>query len=314
MLTDGPTPNAQDHAMPSTPGSEPRLNDVAKIAGVSASTVSRVLNGKATVAASTRRAVLAALDQMGFDRYRMGTARATGLVGGIVPELTNPVFAAIAEVAVADLARGGYVPLVCTLTPGGPTEDEYIEALTKQDVDGILFAYGMHADSSATQDRYQRLIALGVPIVLAGGYAPDVAAPQVAVDDAAAMRYAVNHLYSQGHRRIGLALGGDRFTPSLGKRDGFSEALVEVGLAKSPAEALGHVVNSNFTVEGGQVAASELISAGYTAIVCGSDVIALGAIRAARLRRLSVPEDVSVIGYDDSPLMTNLTPPLTTVR
>ncbi|MCL2593986.1 MAG: LacI family transcriptional regulator [Promicromonosporaceae bacterium] len=293
---------------------EPRLADIAEIAGVSMSTVSRVLNGKATVASSTRRAVLTALDSLGYDRYRMAGARATGLVGIILPELINPVFAAMAQVAGTFLTRGGYTPIVCTLTPTGPTEDEYIEALIKADVDGILFCYGMHADTTAAHDRYQRLGSLGLPIVLVGGHAPDVDVPQVAVDDATAMSLAVRHLASQGHRRIGLAVGSERFSPSQNKRIGFVEALVDAGLATSLDDAETHVVPSAFAIEGGQIAASELITAGHTAIVCGSDVLAIGAIRAARLRRLRVPEDVSVVGYDDSPLMSYTAPPLTTVR
>ncbi len=92
------------------------------------------------------------------------------------------------------------------------------------------------------------------------------------------------------------------------------EALVEAGLAKDTDDAHRHVVTSLYTVEGGAVAASELLGAGHTGLVCASDLMALGAIRAARSRGLRVPEDVSVIGYDDSPLMAFTDPALTTVR
>ncbi len=130
-------------------------------------------------------------------------------------------------------------------------------------------------------------------------------------DDVAALDLAFRHLVQLGHRRIGLAIGPDRFTPTQRKIRGFLDAYAR-HLGEREAEQ--HIVTTLFTVEGGQVAAAELIEAGHTAIICGSDLMALGAVRAARQRGLSVPNDVSVVGYDDSPLIAFTDPPLTTVR
>jgi DNA-binding LacI/PurR family transcriptional regulator len=123
------------------------------------------------------------------------------------------------------------------------------------------------------------------------------------------MDLAVRHLASQGHRRIGLAVGPDRFVPVIRKIDAFKDATEEfVDEAKPP------IVRTIFTVEGGRAAGTELIADGCTAIVCASDMIALGVVRAAQSAGLRIPDDISIVGYDDSPLMAFTDPPLTTVR
>ena len=300
--------------MPSSSSPRLRLADVAQQAGVSTATVLRVLNGKEVVAEETRRAVLAALDVLGFPRPGTVRRRPAGLVGLVVPELTNPVFPAIAQEAEALLTQAGYTTVLCTQIPGGTTEDEYIEMLAERGVAGILFVSGRHADTTTDRGPYQRLRQQGVAILLMGGFAPEVDAPQVSVDEAAATGLAVRHLVAQGHRRIGLALGPERFTPSRRKRAGFLDALVSTGLAPDARTAAQHVATYLYTVEGGQAATRELIAGGHTAIVCASDLMALGAIRAAQGHGLRVPEDLSVVGYDDSPLMAFTQPPLTTIR
>ena len=130
-----------------------RLTDVANQAGVSTATVSRVLNGKPGVSAQTRQAVLAALDMLGYARPEKLRMRSAGLVGLIVPELTNPVFPTIAQNIESMLSARGFTPLLCTQSPGGTTEDEYVEMLLEHDVDGIVFVSGLHADTSASRER-----------------------------------------------------------------------------------------------------------------------------------------------------------------
>ncbi|WP_229734419.1 LacI family DNA-binding transcriptional regulator [Cellulomonas carbonis] len=288
-----------------------RLKDLAEQAGVSTATVSRVLNGKAGVSSQTRKSVLAALDVLGYDRPEKLRTRSEGLVGLIVPELTNPVFPALAQSIENSLAERGFTPLLCTQSPGGTTEDEYVEMLIEHGVDGIVFVSGRHADTSASDDRYQRLRSRGLPIVLVNGFAEGVDAPAVSVDDTVAVELAWRHLVSLGHERIGLAIGPDRYIPARRKLAAFTAALRRRDPGADVAE---HVVTTLFTVEGGQAAGGELIDSGHTAIICASDLMALGAIRAARSRGLAVPEDVSVVGFDDSPLIAFTDPPLSTVR
>lgn len=288
-----------------------RLTDLAKQAGVSTATVSRVLNGKVGVASETRQAVLAALDVLGYERPERLRTRSAGLVGLIVPELTNPVFPAFAQTLESLLSQRGYTPLLCTQSPGGTTEDEYIEMLLDHSIDGMIFVSGLHADTQASRVRYQQLRSRGVPLVFINGYAAEIDAPFVSADDVAAMELSVRHLVSLGHQRIGLAIGPDRFITARRKLSGFQEALQRhLGIT----DAAAHVATSLYTVEGGQAAGGDLIDSGHTAIICGSDLMALGAVRAAHQRRLVVPQDLSVIGYDDSPLIAFTDPPLTTAR
>ncbi len=288
-----------------------RLTDVAEQAGVSTATVSRVLNGKHGVSAQARQAVLTALDVLGYERPERLRERPAGLVGLVVPELSNPVFPAFAQVIESALSDRGYTPLLCTQSPGGTTEDQYVDMLLEHGVDGIVFVSGLHADTSASTDRYHRLRSRGVPFVMVNGYAAGVDAPSVSTDDAQAMEQAVRHLVSLGHRSIGLAIGPTRFVPAQRKRDAFCTLITRQLGEDEPTR---HVVSTLFTVEGGQAAAAELLDSGHTAVVCASDLMALGAIRAARSRGLRVPEDVSVVGFDDSLLIAFTEPPLTTIR
>ncbi|MFR9722374.1 LacI family DNA-binding transcriptional regulator [Streptomyces sp. MS19] len=288
----------QRHAGPA------RLADIAQQAEVSEATVSRVLNGRTGVAAATRQRVLAALDVLGYERPVRLRQRSAGLVGLVIPELTNPIFPAFAQVIEQVLAGHGYTPVLCTQSPGGATEDELVDQLVERGVTGILFLSGLHADTTADPARYARLSGRGVPFVLINGFNPRVSAPFVSPDDAAATRIAVRHLRALGHERIGLAVGPRRFVPVQRKVAGF---LAETGDA-------GLVRHTLFSVEGGQAATVALLDAGCTGVVCGSDMMALGAIRAVRQRGLDVPADVSVIGYDDSDLFAFTDPPLTTLR
>ncbi|MEU2792097.1 LacI family DNA-binding transcriptional regulator [Streptomyces sp. NPDC007100] len=290
-----------------------RLADIAAQAGVSEATVSRVLNGKPGVSATTRQSVLAALDVLGYERPVRLRQRSAGLVGLITPELENPIFPAFAQVIGQALTRQGYTPVLATQTPGGSTEDELTEMLVDRGVAGIIFVSGLHADTSADMQRYEQLRGQGVPFVLINGFSDKVQAPFVSPDDRAAIRLAVTHLAALGHQRIGLALGPKRFVPVQRKIEGFLHSMREqLGLGRDAAQEL--IQHSLYTLEGGQAAAGSLIDRGCTAVVCASDMMALGAIRAARQRGLDVPREVSVVGFDDSPLIAFTDPPLTTIR
>jgi len=289
------------------------LAEIAASAGVSEATVSRVLNGKPGVSDTNRQAVLTALDVLGYERPSRLKRRSAGLVGLVVPELNNPIFPAFAQVIETMLAQRGYTPVLCTQSPGGISEDEYVESLLDHGVAGIIFVSGRHADTSADHQRYRNLLERRLPVVFVNGYAPAIEAPFVSDDDVDAMDLAVTHLVQLGHRNIGLAVGQERFVPVQRKRAGFVASTRKL-LDWTDEEALGWVEQSLFTLEGGMAAGRKLIAHGATAVVCGSDLMALGVIRAARQLGLSVPDDVSVVGYDDSPLIAFVDPPLTTVR
>jgi DNA-binding LacI/PurR family transcriptional regulator len=288
-----------------------RLADIAAHADVSEATVSRVLNDKPGVADATRAAVLTSLDILGYDRPSRLRRRSADLVGLIVPELTNPIFPAFAQIIETALAAHHFTPVLCTQTPGGVHEDDYVQMLLDRGVAGIIYVSGQHADTATDPGRYIRLRERGLPIVLVNGYHEGIDAPFISNDDVASMDLALTHLVQLGHTRIGLAIGPDRFVPAIRKIEGFRVSTQRL-LGRTDVDDL--IERTVFSVEGGDTAGARLIDKGCTAVVCGSDLMALGAIRAARRAGLRVPDDFSVVGYDDSPLIAFTDPPLTTVR
>jgi len=287
-----------------------RLAEVAKKAGVSEATVSRVLNGKPGVAESTRAAILTALDVLGYERPTQLRGERARLIGLVLPELQNPIFPALAEVVGGALAQRGFTPVLCTRTAGGLSEADYVEMLLEQQVSGVVFAGGQYAEADAPHEHYLRLLDVRLPVVLVNAAAEHLDFPRVSTDDAVAVEQAFGHLAALGHERIGLILGPSDHMPSRRKLAAFEQAAAQSGLAYEP----GWVERTMFSLEGGQAAANRLLDRGITGIVCGSDLIALGAVRAARRSGLRVPDQVSVVGYDDSSLMSCTDPPLSTVR
>jgi LacI family repressor for deo operon, udp, cdd, tsx, nupC, and nupG len=292
----------------SFPAVAPRLAEVAGLAGVSQATASRVLSGKPGVSPVTRDAVLAAAESLGYKRTTASPSDRL-LIGVIVQELENPIFASFAQHITTLLGRAGHTPMLGTQTAVGISEDEWVRMVLERGGAGIIFVSGIHADTHANVERYERLRAQRIPMVMVNGYLEGTDAICISDDDRTAMSLAVDHLVSLGHRRIGLAVGPERYTPVVRKLAGFHAALDAHGL---DGESL--VMHTLFTLEGGRAAALALLDRGATAIVCASDLMAFGAMRACSARRLSVPRDVSIVGYDDSAVAAFTGPTLTTVR
>lgn len=286
-----------------------RLSDLAQQAGVSAATVSRVLNGKSEVAEDTRQAVLRALDLLGYERPEKLRARSGGLIGLIVPELTNPIFPQFVQHLSTEMLRQGYTPLFGTQFAAGSTEDSLVEGIMSQGVAGLVFVSGLHADLTANTQRYQNLIESRIPFVTINGANAKIDAPDFSTDDANAITQAMRHLVGLGHKHIGFVSGPLRFSPAQIKFERYLECVEQMLPDCAPIHS-----ETLFTVEGGQVAAKAVLDQGATAIICTSDIMALGTMRYIVDQGMSVPEDVSIIGFDDSAMMPFLSPALTTVR
>jgi len=291
-----------------------RLTEIAERAGVSVSTVSRVLNEKPGVNHHTRRQVLTAIDVLGYDRpYRL-RPRAAGLVGLVLPELENPFFPRFAHLVENHLTRAGLAPVLCSQTQGGTHEDEYVQMLMEHAVSGIIFVSGLHALVASRPERYTRLSDMGMPFVCVNGALAGVPAPFLSTDDAATVELGLNHLLQMGHRRIGIALGQPSYVPVVRRAEEFRSAVRRLDLVPDDLVVEQLIECTTYTVEGGVVAAQRLLDRGVTGILCGSDVMALGVVRAARWAGLEVPRDLSVVGSDDSLMVEFTDPPLTTVR
>ncbi|GAA2119131.1 LacI family DNA-binding transcriptional regulator [Kitasatospora saccharophila] len=283
---------------------------MAKKVGVSEATVSRVLNEKPGVSEATRAAVLTALDVLGYERPTQLRGERARLIGLVLPELGNPIFPAFAEAVGGALAGQGFTPVLCTQTAGGVSEADYVDLLLEQHVSGVVFFGGLYAQGDAPHDHYQRLAERSLPTVLLNAAIEHLDFPRVSCDDAVAVEQAFGHLRQLGHTKIGLVLGPLDHMPSQRKLAAARAVVAKLGL-DLPDQ---HVERALFSLEGGQAATTRLLRQGVTGVVCASDPLALGAVRAVRRAGLAVPDDVSVVGYDDSSFMMCTDPPLTTVR
>lgn len=283
-----------------------RLRHIAERVGVSEATVSRVVNNRPGVSDETRAKVLAALEEV---RYQPGVRRAdrAGLVGLLIPELSNPIFPRFAQVFTGLLAAQRFTTVLCTATIDGVSEDEYVDMLLDHGMGGLVVVSGANADTLADHSLYKRLVGLRLPMVFLNGAVAGVAAPVVSADDGDAAAIAVRHLVDLGHTEIGCIVGPRRYSPVQRRIVGYRRAIEAAGLRE-------HIADSTFSVEGGAAASAELLDSGVTGIVAASDLMALGAIRQARTRGMSVPTDISVVGYDDNLLLPFTDPPLTSVR
>lgn len=287
-----------------------RLAQVAQKVGVSEATVSRVLNGKPGVSDATRQAVLSALDVLGYERPTQLRGERARLVGLVLPELQNPIFPAFAEVVGGALAQQGLTPVLCTQTKGVSPRRTTSNCSCSSRSRVWSSCGGLYAQADAPHDHYKVLADRKIPVVLINAAIAHLGFPCVSCDDSVAVEQAWRHLVSLGHERIGLVLGPSDHMPSQRKLAAARALAVESGTS-IPDE---WVTRAMFSLEGGQAAATRLLDDGVTGFICASDPLALGAVRAARRRGLSVPDDVSVVGYDDSAFMNCTEPPLTTVR
>lgn len=285
------------------------MADIAAHAGVSTATVSRVFNGVGQVSDETRRKVLTAIDELGYDRPAPERNPDTPTIGVIVPELTNPIFAAFAHHLQEEVARAGGIAMIRSQTPGATSEFDHLSSLLEHRVSGLIFVSGRHADLLADLGPYHEVVARSIPLVTINGTRAEIPAPDFSTDDTLGIRAAVTHLHELGHSRIALLTGRTHIVPALRKAEAFTQVMEELVGDRSPI-----IEETFYTYEAAAAHTNGLIERGVTAIVTGSDLQALGAIRTITSLGLSVPEDISVIGFDDSFLMSHLSPGLTTVH
>lgn len=287
-----------------------RIADVARIAGVSTATVSRVLADPNKVRQKTRDLVLEAVRRSGYTpnsvaRNLRKRRTMTALV--VVPNLANPVFAQILRGIDDELTQSGYGLVIGNLDNCAEREARYAELALSRQVDGVILMNGRIPDSGKRTMREA-----GIPIVAMCAAIDDPAIPNVVVQDREASRAAVEHLVALGHRRLGY-IGGPRGNVIAAERlRGFREGLSEAGLSE------GGFVHweGRFVFSAGAAAAEAFLTLKDrpTAIYASCDESAIGFIKAVRAAGLRVPEDVSVIGFDGIEFADYVEPTLTTFR
>jgi LacI family transcriptional regulator, galactose operon repressor len=287
------------------------IRDVAREAGVSAMTVSRVINGAASVDPATRARVEQAIGRLGYVPSRLArglSARRTGTLALIVPDVANPFFTLIVRGAEDVARRAGYRLLLCDTRSDLELEREVIEEMIAHRVEGILIA----PVGDRSRDHLRRLTRFGVPFALVDRTVSGIDADTVLGDSAAGARQLVDHLISLGHRRIGMIVESEAVSTARDRRRGYEAALGAAGLDAAPEL----VAVTTVDPEGGRRGMHTLLELDRppTAVFTVNNLVALGAIEAVRAAGLEVPDDVALVCFDDIEYASRLHPFLTVME
>ena len=290
------------------------IQDVAERAGVSISTVSRVINRTVAVDPATERRVREAIDALGYRPNLLARSfrrRVTHTIGLLVPDNSNPFFAEVAR-AIEDAGFAeGYSVILCNSDLSEVKQATYVDVLLAKRVDGLILTSSGLIQTVDGFDVMDRIFDAGVPCVVVDRDLGEMPVDQVLVDNHEGGYLAGRYLTELGHRRFACVVGPSDLTPSAGRIAGFRRALSEAS-CHLPPEAL---VRGNGRHDGGVAAAQELLRRGidFTAVFAFNDQMAVGVIGTLQRAGCRVPEDVSVVGFDDIPEASAMFPAITTV-
>lgn len=287
----------------------PTIKDIARLANVSTTTVSHVLNSTRQVSEDLSNRVQVAIRDLEYKPNAMARAlrvHSSKTLGLIVPDNSNPFFSEIALGAEDCAFRHGYSLFLCNSRHDSARELTYMTTLSTYAVDGLILSA-----VSGDLDQLSEFVKSGIPLVVVDR---KLAAPDIEFihsDHIEGAREATQHLVEFGHRRIGIITGPIDVHSALDRIQGFEEILNEHGIPNDPDLS----VRGDFQVESGRRAAQEMMELPDppTAIFACNDMMAIGALQTLRTLGLGVPEDVSLVGFDDIFLASLLDPPLTTV-
>ncbi|TVT52185.1 MAG: LacI family DNA-binding transcriptional regulator [Azoarcus sp. PHD] len=289
----------------------PVLADVALAAGVSTASVSRVLNEPDKVRPEMRQRVMAAVEQLGYVPDGAARALASGrlrTIGAIVPTLDNAIFASGINALQRRLAQRGFTLLVASSEYDSDEEAREVHALVVRGVDGLVFVGEGHDPRL-----YKLLASKGLPYVNTWVHSPDQPHPTIGFDNRSAGLRLADYLMDLGHRRIAMVAGfaahNDR---ARARAEGVRAALAKRGLEIAP----GQFLERAYDVREGREALRTLLRLPEppTAVICGNDVQAMGALFETQAQGIAVPARLSIVGFDDLPISANLVPALTTIR
>lgn len=285
------------------------IRDVARQAGVSTTTVSHVINETRFVDPETEERVRQAIAQLGYRRNMLARSlrrQETHTIGLLVPDNSNPFFAEVARVIEDAGFAQGYSVILCNSDLSEAKQAAYLDVLLSKRVDGLLLV-----SSVAQPGPLEQIRAAGVPVVVVDRDVGDLPVDQVMVANDDGGYLAGDYLLRLGHRTIGCITGLHDETPSSGRVLGFQRALAAAGVPLA-AEA---VVRGNERYAGGEAAMAELLQRdlGLSAVFVFNDVMAIGALSALRRAHVPVPDQVSVIGFDDIVQAAAMVPALTTI-
>jgi LacI family transcriptional regulator len=296
---------------PSTGRSRLTIREIADLAGVSIATVSRVVNGHSDVSTETREAVQRVIREHGYTANRSARALSgghTGLVGVTVPRVRPTYFSAILDGAAEALDEQDRRIVLCPTGHEHDREVSLLDRLMHGTTDGALLVL-----PEETNEELNVLLNHGYLFVVIDPRQPvDERIPAVSAANSAGATQAMDHLVNLGHRRIGAITGPAGWMATEERRRGYHAALAAAGVMPDPRLE----IQSDFLLSGGIEAAGRLLDSSDppTAIFAFNDQLAIGAVQAARARGLRLPEDLSIVGFDDTVEASIVTPALTTVR
>jgi LacI family transcriptional regulator len=291
--------------------SVPTLNDVALRAGVSTATVSRCLNSPDRVIEVTRKRVLEAVQELGYApnfAARVMAAKRSHTIGAIIPTMENAIFARGLQAFQDVLRARGYTLLVASSSYLADVEEEQIRNLVSRGADGLLL---IGHDRNPGAIRF--LQAQNVPVLVAWTFDETAGTPSIGFDNRRSMQALAERVIDMGHRRLALISAQTRDNDRARLRmQGTYDAMAARGLSPDSLQ----VVETTYDIDRGAEAFERLMSSPTppTAVMCGNDVLAVGALRQARAMGLNVPGDVSITGFDDIELARIVEPALTTVH
>lgn len=290
----------------------PRALDVAAAAGVSTATVSRTFNSPEKVAPAIRDRVLAAAAALDWIPHAAGSAlarRRSYIAGAVIPTLDNEIFAAQVGAMQASLAEQGVTLLLGCSNYDQEQALAQVRAMLARGVEALAIV-----GEAQKPELFDMIAARRVPYIVTYSYRPDAPHPCIGFDNRAAFYRLTRHLLDLGHREIGVILqpvaGNDRVAARLA---GVREALAEQGLGLRPQ----HLREGPWSIAFGRENLRAIVDASApqpTAIICGNDYLAIGALLEARAMGLAVPADLSITGFDDVAMSIQIEPPLTTMR
>ncbi|WP_270725582.1 LacI family DNA-binding transcriptional regulator [Shimia sp. Alg240-R146] len=297
---------------PKSPRTAPKVVDVARIAGVSTATVSRVLNDPDKVSQTTRDAVLAAVKETGYRvnraarNLRTNSSRA---ILALVPNLSNPFFSNILSGLERELNAQDYSLLVTDSGDAPLTSDQMDRLISAGQADGLIVL-----DGSISQADFARVQANNpsCPVVFACEWVEDVKCPSVRADNLGGVQKLVDHLWENGHRRFGHVMGPASNVLAQVRRDAFQSRVQELGGDMREE----WTIPGDFSIDAGRAAAERVgaMTEAPTAWICASDQIAFGLIAGLTRAGINVPNDVSVAGFDNIEMTEVFNPPLTTIH
>jgi DNA-binding LacI/PurR family transcriptional regulator len=289
------------------------IYDVANAAKVSISTVSRVINNPELVSANTRKRVQEVMETLNFipnSLARSLTSKSTQTIGVVVADITNPYYAELLR-SIQDAGNDiGYSIISCNSHEDMARERRIISTLLEKQVDMIILVGGRGTGTDFTTHVLD--LAKQIPVILCNEYLKGENIYSVVCDKSEGTQLAVRHLVSLGHKRIAFINGGAVYKPSADKMKGYKKALKEAGLAIQ----VEYIQYGDYHLESGSDCVEKLLALEEppTAIITSNDLMALGAIKAIQALGKRVPEDISIIGFDDIYLNNYITPALTSVR